>query len=132
MRLLLVLLILSCGVWADPQVEKIFAQARKMNPALKDYTASLNVAMDTTLGPVHDRPRLNGQYFFKKEDQHQIQLPQAPNYLKRHARFYGFSLPKLDKYNSRVLSETDSTWKVELVPKVPDPNTQRIELTMDK
>lgn len=132
MRTLLVVLLLGCGVWADQQVETIFAQARKLNPTLADYSASLDVEMDTQLGPLHDRPRLKGQYFYKKEDKHQIQLARAPRYLERHAKFFGFSLPKLSRYNSRVMEETDKAWKIELIPKVKDPNTIRVELMVDK
>lgn len=132
MRLFMLVLLLSCGVWADSQVDALFAKALKLNPSLKDYSASLDVSMDTEFGPLTDHPRLTGQYFYKKEDQHQIQLPKAPSYLKRHAKFFGFSLPKLEKYNSRVMSETDSSWRIELIPKVKDANTQRIELVMDK
>lgn len=132
MRSLLVFLLLSAGVWGDPQVESIFAKVRRMNPGLKDCTAALDVKMDTQFGPLDDHPRLSGKYLFKKEDKHQIQLPKAPSYLKRHARIFGFSLPDLARYNSQVLEETPQQWKIQLVPKVKDPNTDRVEILVDK
>lgn len=132
MRALFFVFLLTWAGWADPQVERIFAQARRVNPTLADYSASLDVEMDTRLGPLHDRPRLKGQYFFKQEDKHQIRLEKAPSYLQRHARFFGFSLPRLERYNSRVMEETAQTWKIELIPKVKDPNTNRVELMVDK
>ena len=132
MRIVLLLIVLITGVWADPKVESIFAQVRRMNPTMKDCTASLDVEMDTQLGPVNDHPKLNGKYLYKKEDKHQIQLPKAPSYLKRHARIFGFSLPDLARYNSKVVEETAQQWKIELVPKVKDANTDRVEILVDK
>jgi outer membrane lipoprotein-sorting protein len=132
MRIFLLLLLLSLSGWADPQVESIFARARQVNPALQDMSASLDVDMETQLGPLSDHPKLTGTYYFKREDRHQIQLPKAPSYLKRHSRYFGFSLPKLERFHSKVVEDTAETWKIQLVPKVADPNTDRVEMWVSK
>lgn len=136
MRKLFLLLLAFCllipAVRADQQVEDLFAKAKALNPDLQDYSADMNLVMDAKVAFVPYKPNLNGTYYFKKPDRNHVKLDKAPSFLKRYPGIYGFHLPDLNRYNSRVVGQeklngTDC-YHLELIPKVFKSDVRRLDI----
>lgn len=136
MLILFLLVFLALPALGDEQVEKIFAKARQVNSTLRDYKADIALQVDANLGFIPYRPRLNGQYLYQKPDKHRLELQNAPAFLQKYPQVFGFNLPKLERYNSKVIEEGTvrgrPVYRLELIPKEPTGDIQRLELFVDK
>lgn len=136
-RVLGLLALLAGPLQADDAVEKIFAEARRVNPSLADYSADMTLKLDATFGILVYRPLMKGQYFYKKPNKHKLDLPKAPSYLRKYPNVFGFNLPQLKNFESRVVDEVAvdgaPCYHVELVNKVrKDTDVEHLELYIDK
>ncbi len=117
---------------ADQQVDELFAKAKALNPELQDYSADMNLILDAKVAFVPYKPNLNGTYYFKKPDKSKVKLEKAPSFLKRYPGIYGFHLPVLEKYNSRVVGQEKlnglDCHHVELIPKVMKSDVRRLDV----
>lgn len=135
-RLILVILLLSAApVWADAQVERLFERVKAINPGLIDYAASIDIRFQVKMGIIPYSPKANGQYYHKKPDRHKLKLDDAPAYLKKYPKIFGWNLPDLNKYRSIV--QDVKTYKgrkvyyVVLLPKGKQGDITRQELLID-
>ncbi len=104
-RILLVLMSLVVPVGADPQVEHLFAVARKVNSGLSDYSADMTLKLNANLGIITYHPEMKGKYLYKKPNKHKLDIQKAPNYLKKYPNVFGFNLPQLKNFDSKVVDE---------------------------
>lgn len=124
--LLFVLLLLA--LTPAQQAEDLFAKVRRLNPTLADETAHVELALDASMGPVHDQRKLTGTYYYKREGRHKLDLPEAPSYLQKHSQAFGFNLPRLERYQVKSLRADGPAWRLELVPKTPQGSIERLEM----
>lgn len=129
---MLILLLVALTLTPFNQAEDLFARARRLNPTLADYQAKTELQLDATMGPLQDRRKLTGTYYYKREGRHKLDLPDAPSYLKEHANVLGFSLPRLERYTVTKLEATrwgqEPAWRLELLPKTPQGSIERLEM----
>lgn len=122
---------------ADQAVEDIFEDVRKLNDGLKDYSADIKMDLDVRLAFLPYRPKVIGRYYHKTPDHHKLEVKEAPNYVKKYPNIFGWNLPKLEEFKSRVVGETTyngrPVWHVELMSK-PDRGggLQRMEMWIDR
>ena len=137
LKLLLFLCLVCCsGALADSRVEAIFEKVKKVNPKLVDYSADIDIDLVVRVGFIPYRPDANGKYYYKKPDQHKLELKKAPGYLKDYPSIFGWSLPSLEKYKSVVQQETEwrgqPVYYVVLLPKGSQGDIQRIEMWINR
>ena len=64
---------------------------------------------------------MSGKYYYKAPDKHKLVLEKAPSYVKKYPNIFGWNLPKLEKFNSRVKETTtlnnQKVWHLLLLPK---------------
>lgn len=122
---------------ADEAVEKIFSQARRVNPSLADYSADMTLRLDANLGFINYRPEMKGQYLFKKPNKHKLDIPKAPSYLRKYPSVFGFNLPALKNFESKVVDEISvdgsPCYHIHLLNKVTVNNDiEHLEIYVDK
>ncbi len=112
--------------------EELFERAKNLNPSLQDYAADMSLALDAKVSFVPYKPQLKGTYYYKKPDKNKVELEKAPGFLKRYPNIYGFNLPHLEKYNTRVVGREklngEDCYHVELVPKVIKSDVRRLDV----
>jgi outer membrane lipoprotein-sorting protein len=135
--LLGLVLLLPTAARADEAVEKIFAEARRLNPSLSDYCADMTLRLDANLGFINYRPEMKGQYLFKKPNKHKLDIPKAPSYLRKYPSVFGFNLPVLKNFDSKVVDEVvvegSPCYHIHLLNKVTANNDiEHLEIYIDK
>ena len=127
------------GAWsaaADPQVDRLFALARAVNPGLSDYTAEVDIDLQASAGPLHYQPKASGTYFYKKADKHKLEVSGLPSQLRKYPMVFGFNLPHLEKFTAAVAEETNykgrAVYHCRLIPISPDDSMRQIDLLIDK
>jgi hypothetical protein len=123
-------------VWADEKVERIFAQARSINPGLQDYSATVEADLVTSVGPLSYKPKVKGTYFYKQAGQHRLEVLEGPKQLKKYPMIFGLNLPKLEDYHSSLLEDTSyegrPVFHCHLVAKSADQTVTEVDLLVDK
>lgn len=106
---------------ADTEVEDIFRQVRALNPDLIDYQANIYLSVQAKWAFIPYSPKLSGRYYHKQPDKNKLVLEEAPSFIKNQPNAFGFSLPDLEKYNSKVVRKTtfngQPVWDISLLPK---------------
>lgn len=106
---------------ADDQVNNIFAKVNKINKGMKDYQANIDIQLHAKLALIPYNPKMSGKYYHKAPDKHKLVLEKAPSYLKKYPNIFGWNLPKLEKFNSRVTNTVtlngQKVWHILLTPK---------------
>ena len=122
-------------VTAQSAAEVLYAKARSLNSTLRDYSAEIDVQVDANLGFVPYRPKLKGNYYYKRPDKHKLDVKNAPNIIKKHGSVFGLHLPQLEKYTASIAGLTEikgrKVQKLVLTPKVKTSDIERIELFID-
>jgi len=136
-RVILIVFLTLTLAMADEPVERIFAEARRVNNGLADYSADMRLRLDANLGFLNYRPEMSGRYLYKRPDKHKLDLPKAPNYLKKYPSVFGFNLPKLKNYESKVLADEEvdgaPCYHVYMLNKVKEHNDiEHLEIYIDK
>ena len=130
--------VLSAGqAQADEAVARIFEQARRVNPTLNDYTADMTLKLQANLGFINYHPEMHGQYLFKKPNKHKLDIPKAPSYLRKYPSVFGFNLPALKNYESKVVDEIEvegaPCYHIHLLNKVTvDNDIEHLEIYINK
>lgn len=123
-------------VYADEEVERIFARARSINPGLKDYSVSVDADLRATVGPLTYQPKVKGKYFFKQVSQHRLDIVEGPRQLKKYPMIFGLNLPKLEDYDSSLLEDSlhkgSPVFHCRLIAKSPDQMVTQVDLLIDK
>ncbi len=121
---------------ADAQVEEIFARVRQLNPGMTDYQADIDIALRAKVAFLPYNPRMSGSYYHKRPDKHKLVLEKAPSYVKKYPNIFGWNLPRLEKFNSRVAAQVDldgqPTWHIALTPKQGMGDVQLVELWVNR
>lgn len=135
--LALLVVLLAAPALADEQVEAIFEKVHQLNPGLEDYSADIEIQLEARVAIFPYRPRLKGRYYHKRPDLHKLELTEGPNYLKKYPNAFGFSLPRLERFHSRVEGETtlaDGTpvWHIVLLPAEGMGDIRRVELWVNR
>ena len=134
----LLLALCLTSVTADPwaRAEELFARTRRLNPTLADYRATVELKLDARMGPLTERRTLKGTCYYKREGRHKLDLPDAPSYLQKHSNVFGFSLPRLERYQVRKVEEAQlggqPAWHLELVPRTPQGSIERLEMWLHR
>ena len=106
---------------ADQEVEQIFEKIGNLNEGLKDYQADINIALRAKVAFIPYNPDMSGKYYHKAPDKHKLVLEKAPSYVKKYPNIFGWHLPKIEKFNSRVKDVTElngrEVWHILLLPK---------------
>ncbi len=121
---------------ADAQVDEIFARVRQLNPGMTDYQADIDIALKAKVAFLPYNPRMTGSYYHKRPDKHKLVLEKAPSYVKKYPNIFGWNLPKLEKFNSRVAEQVDlngqPTWHITLTPKQGMGDIQLVEIWVNR
>jgi hypothetical protein len=121
---------------ADAQVEAIFARVRQINPGLNDYQADIDIALKARVAFLPYNPTMSGTYYHKRPDKHKLVLEKAPSYVKKYPNIFGWNLPVLEKFNSRVAEQTDlagqPTWRITMTPKQGMGDIQMVEVWVNR
>lgn len=121
---------------ADSKVDAIFAKVKAVNPGLQDYAADIDIQLNAKVSFLPYKPKMSGTYYHKRPDKHKLVLEKAPSYVKKYPQIFGWNLPQLERFNSRVAGEVDlggkPTWRIELLPKQAMGDIQRIELYVNR
>ncbi len=133
-------LLLALGIQAparaDSQVEEIFARVRQLNPGMTDYQADIDIAIRAKVAFLPYNPRMSGSYYYKQPDKHKLVLEKAPSYVKKYPNIFGWNLPKLEKFTSRVVAQVDldgqPTWHIALTPKQGMGDVQLVEIWVNR
>ncbi|MGM9992654.1 MAG: outer membrane lipoprotein carrier protein LolA [Candidatus Bruticola sp.] len=116
-----VALYLALPAQADEEVDKIFSQIKSLNQGLKDYQADIDISLRAKVAFIPYNPTMSGKYYYKAPDKHKLVLEKAPSYVKKYPNIFGWNLPKLEKFNSRVKEVTtlnnQKVWHLMLLPK---------------
>ncbi|MEW6279130.1 MAG: outer membrane lipoprotein-sorting protein [Candidatus Eremiobacterota bacterium] len=133
--LLLVLVALALPAGADQQVEEIFARVKQINPGLMDYSADIKMALDARIAFVPYRPNIEGTYYHKRPDKHKVKLHKAPGYLRKYPNIFGWNLPRLERFTSRVVGTEKvagrDCYHLELLPAEEMGDVQQVDLWVD-
>ncbi|MGM9998826.1 MAG: outer membrane lipoprotein carrier protein LolA [Candidatus Bruticola sp.] len=112
---------LALPAQADEEVDKIFAQIKSLNQGLKDYQANIDISLRAKVAFIPYNPTMSGKYYYKAPDKHKLVLEKAPSYVKKYPNIFGWNLPKLEKFNSRVKEvvtlNNQKVWHLMLLPK---------------
>lgn len=121
---------------ADAKVDGIFAKIKAINPGMQDYQADIDIQLNAKVSFLPYNPKMSGHYYHKRPDKHKLVLEKAPSYVKKYPNIFGWNLPKLEKFNSRVVAETDlngqPVWRIELLPKQGMGDIQKVELFVNR
>ena len=121
---------------ADAQVEEIFAKVRQLNPGMQDYQADINIALRAKVAFLPYNPTMSGTYYHKRPDKHKLVLEKAPSYLKKYPNIFGWNLPQVEKFNSRVAAQEDldgqPTWRIAMTPKQGMGDIQLVEIWINR
>ncbi len=127
--------LVALPTFAQDSPETLFAKARGLNPTLKDQASDITIALDASLGPIPVRRTMTGQYYYKRPDRHKLDVQNAPSALKKFGNVFGFRLPALEKYNTKILGDYEiggrKVKKVQMTPKVKVSDIERLELYID-
>lgn len=105
--LLLLGAVLGRSAWAmaePPSVEDLFATLKNANPGLQDYQSDIGIALKVKAGftiPLD----LHGKYYYKRPDHYRLKLEHAPQFVQKYPQIFGWNLPKLENFNSRIMGE---------------------------
>ncbi|MBQ7529660.1 outer membrane lipoprotein-sorting protein [bacterium] len=106
---------------ADEQVENIFNNIKNINKGLVDYQANIDIQLQARLAFIPYNPAMSGSYYYKAPEKHKLVLEKAPSYLKKYPNIFGWHLPKIEKFNSRVTEtielEGQKVWHILMLPK---------------
>lgn len=120
---------------ADEQVDDIIAKVKKLNPGLQDYQANINVQIHAKVSFLPYNTTVAGKYFHKTPDKHKLVVEKAPSYVKKYPNIFGFSLPKVEKFNSCVQDTTTingrQVYHIAMLPKVGMGDIERVDLWVD-
>lgn len=112
---------LSPAARADEEVERIFHEIRTINKGLEDYQANIEIALNAKVAFIPYNPTMSGTYYHKAPEKHKLVLEKAPSYLKKYPNIFGWHLPKIEKFKSRVKNVTtlngQKVWHILLLPK---------------
>lgn len=121
---------------ADSKVDAIFARIKQINPGMLDYQADINIQLNAKVSFLPYNPKMSGKYFHKRPDKHKLVLEKAPSYVKKYPNIFGWNLPQLEKFNTRVVGEMDlngqPTWRIELLPKQGMGDIQKVEIWVNR
>ena len=121
---------------ADAQVDGIFAKVKQINPGLKDYQADIDIALKAKVAFLPYNPKMSGKYYHKRPDKHKLVLEKAPSYVKKYPNIFGWNLPVLEKFNTKVAEETtldgQPVWRIELTPKQGMGDIQLVEYWVNR
>ncbi len=114
-------LFIAAPARADEEVDKIFSKVKAINHGLKDYQANIDISLRAKVAFIPYNPSMSGKYYYKAPDKHKLVLEKAPSYVKKYPNIFGWNLPKLEKFNSRVKETTtlnnQKVWHLLLLPK---------------
>ncbi len=103
-----------------PTAEQLWENIMKINPGLEDYSVDIVVRVNAKYQIFSPNLILDGTYYFKKPDRHKLKLRRASYFLDKYPNIFGWSLPPLKEFNTRVdavkLNGSDY-YKVTLTPK---------------
>ena len=118
-----------------PTVEKLWENIKKINPDLKDYNVKIKVKVQAKYQFMNPKIRLTGTYYFKKPDFHKLELDRASYFLNKYPKIFGWHLPKLAEFNSKVENtrfKGKECYLVSLTPKTISGDIKRQRLWVDK
>ena len=118
-----------------PTAEKLWENIMKINPGLKDYSVDLYIKVSAKYQIFSPKLNLDGTYYFKKPDKHKLKLRRASYFLNKYPKIFGWSLPALKEFNSKVESVTmggKDYFKVTLTPKTIAGDVAKEEIWIDK
>ncbi len=110
LNILLILVILtkigfceeSMGKKPLPTPSEIFDKIKQVNPTLKDYSVPIKIKAQVKYHFLKPRLNLEGVYYFKKPDKYKLELKRGSHFLNKYPKIFGWSLPKLSKFNANV------------------------------
>lgn len=128
----------SSGAFAQgamPSASELWEKMTRINPGLNDYSVDLKIKVSAKYQFLNPKLNLEGTYYFKKPDKHKLQLKRASYFLNKYPKIFGWSLPPLKEFNSRV--ELDSMggkdfYKVTLTPKTIAGDVVKEEIWIDR
>lgn len=128
---------LSTPAWADklPTAETLWDKVTQINPKLQDYEVAMKILVKAKYKFLNPTLNLKGTYYYKKPDKHKLILDKASYFLKQYPKVFGWSLPKLKEFNSKVelakLNGRDC-YLVTLTPKTIAGDVERERIWIDK
>ena len=126
------LLAISTPARADAEVEQIFAKTKAINKGLQDYKADINISLNAKVSIIPYNTKMSGSYYHKVPDKHKLVLENAPNYVKKYPNIFGWNLPKLEKFHSRVSEVTtiggQKAWHIDMLPKQGMGDIENVEI----
>ncbi|MCD4783395.1 MAG: hypothetical protein K8T10_06150 [Candidatus Eremiobacteraeota bacterium] len=118
-----------------PTAEQLWTRLQKVNPGLKDYSVRLKIKVQAKYQFLNPKLRLTGTYYFKKPDKHKLKLDRASYFLNKYPKIFGWNLPKLKEFNSKVKSVKymgKDYYLVTLTPKTIAGDVKMERLWIDK
>jgi len=118
-----------------PTAEQLWAKIKKVNPELKDYSVPLKIKVQAKYQFLNPKLRLTGTYYFKKPDKHKLKLDRASYFLNKYPKIFGWHLPKLKEFNSKVEEvkyQGEDYYLVTLTPKTIAGDVKRERLWINK
>lgn len=123
LTLLLVLLCLCQGSAQVLNATQVLAKVTTSQSRVQRLDAHADLVFDLYLGLLPYRGRLLGTYTFKAPDQHRLNFPQAPSYLKDLPNAFRWDLPSLTKYtcssDGLVSSKNEWIYRLRYLPQNP-------------
>ncbi len=118
-----------------PTAEQLWDNIRKINPDLKDFNVKIKVNVQGKYQFMNPRLRLTGTYYFKKPDFHKLELDRASYFLNKYPKIFGWSMPKLEEFNSKVEDvklDGKDYYLVTLTPKTISGDVKQERIWIDK
>lgn len=115
--------------------EQLWDNIRKINPDLKDFNVKIKVNVQAKYQFMNPRIRLTGTYFFKKPDFHKLELDRSSYFLNKYPKIFGWSMPKLNEFNSKVEDvklDGKDYYLVTLTPKTISGDVKQEKIWIDK
>lgn len=118
-----------------PSAEALWNKLESINPGLTDYQVRLDIRVQAKYQFLNPRLNLKGTYYYKKPDRHKLTLDRASYFLNKYPDVFGWSLPDLKHFNSKVELtnlEGKEFYLVTLTPKTIAGDIERERLWIDK
>ncbi|HEY3999973.1 MAG TPA: hypothetical protein VGO93_13950 [Candidatus Xenobia bacterium] len=125
----------AAGAASAPSVEELFTALKNANPGLTDYQSDIHIDLHVNY-LVAIPLDLHGKYYYKRPDHYKLVLEHAPQFVQKYPQIFGWNLPKLEDFNSRIVGQENvdglPCWHVFLTPRHEMGDLQGQELWIDR